>query len=170
MPVKKHVPLLIALLCLSLQATATTIHRCEDSDGRITYTTLSCHPGEKLSQQNVYSPSPFKFDATLPDTTPRETSSIKSKPRDPTVVGQMNHKCGDLLTAKERREAIINQRIIPGMSQQEVESALGKPDKISIRNATTNYRYDSKKGRSAQIVFDEKGCVKGKSQTAKSPR
>jgi hypothetical protein len=170
MPRKKLATLLIAPLCLSFQATATTVHRCEDSDGRITYTTLSCPPGEALSQQNIYNPSPFKFDAMLPDTTPQETSGIKSKPRDPTIVGQLNDKCGNRLSAKERREAIINQRIVPGMSQQEVESALGKPDKVSIRNATTNYRYDSKKGRSAQIVFDEKGCVKGKSQTAKSPR
>lgn len=162
--------LLITLLCTPLQATAMAVHRCEDAEGRITYTTLSCPPGEALSRQNIYNPSVFTFEAMPPSANHLETSGIKSTSRDPTVVGQMNDKCGNLLSAKERREAIINQRIIPGMSQQDVESALGKPDKISIRNATTNYRYDSKKGRSAQIVFDEKGCVKGKSQTAKSPR
>jgi Domain of unknown function (DUF4124) len=170
MPRKILATLLIALLCPPLQATATTVHRCEDAKGRITYTTLSCPPGEALSRQNIYNPSLFKFEAMLPGANHQETSGIKSTSRDPTVVGQINDKCANILSAKERREAIINQRIIPGMSQQEVESALGKPDKISIRNATTNYRYDSKKGRSAQIVFDEKGCVKGKSQTAKSPR
>jgi len=53
-----------------------------------------------------------------------------------------------------------------------VESALGKPDKVNIRTSTTSYRYDLKRGRSAQIDFDERGCVKGKakSRTAKSPR
>ncbi|POA28604.1 MULTISPECIES: cell envelope protein SmpA [unclassified Pseudomonas] len=170
MPRKTLTALLITLLCPPLQATAMTVHRCEDAEGRITYTTLSCPPGEALSRQNIYNPSVFKFEAILPGTNHQETSGIKSTPRDPVVIGQMNDKCANVLSAKERREAIINQRIVPGMSQQDVESALGKPDKVSIRNATTNYRYDSKKGRSAQIVFDEKGCVKGKSQTAKSPR
>ena len=54
--------------------------------------------------------------------------------RDPSIVGQSEDKCGNLISARERREAIINQRIVAGMSQQDVESALGKPDKISIRN------------------------------------
>ncbi|MNR66396.1 hypothetical protein D3C85_1898600 [compost metagenome] len=58
------------------------------------------------------------------------------------------------------------------MSQQDVESALGKPDKVSIKNSSTSYRYDTKRGRSAHVEFDEKGCTKGKAklQTAKSPR
>ncbi|TVT84103.1 cell envelope protein SmpA [Pseudomonas sp. H3(2019)] len=170
MPRKTLTTLFITLIFPPLLTIAATVHRCEDAKGRITYTTLSCPPGEALSRQNIYNPSVFTFEAILPSANHQEISGIKSAPRDPTVVGQMNDKCGNLLSAKERREAIINQRIVPGMSQQDVESALGKPDKISIRNATTNYRYDSKKGRSAHIVFDEKGCVKGKSQTAKSPR
>ena len=76
------------------------------------------------------------------------------------------------ISTRERRAAIIDQRIVAGMSQQDVESALGKPDKINIRNSSTSYRYDAKRGRSAQVEFDEKGCTKGKakSQTAKSPR
>ncbi len=78
------------------------------------------------------------------------------------VVGQAVDKCGNLITPAQRREAIINQRVIAGMSQQDVESALGKPDKISIRNSATSYRYDTKRGRSANIEFDERGCTKEK--------
>lgn len=87
------------------------------------------------------------------------------------MVGQTQDKCGNLISARERREAIINQRVVAGMSQQDVESALGKPGRISIRNSATTYRYDTKRGRSAQVEFDERGCTKGKakSRTAKSP-
>ena len=110
--------------------------------------------------------------ALMPPAEPRETSGMKIQRKDPTVVGQAQDKCGNLIDARQRREAIINQRVIAGMSQQDVESALGKPNKVNIRTSTTSYRYDLKRGRSAQIDFDERGCVKAKakSRTAKSPR
>lgn len=175
MPSNAHCFLLIALLCPSPWALATTVHRCEAANGRITFTTLSCTAGEGLSLQDVRTFTP----ATPPDTTTalmpeaeiRETSGMKIKRRELTVVGQSEDKCGNQISAKERRQAIINQRVVAGMSQQDVESALGKPDKISIGNSATSYRYDIKRGRSAHVEFDERGCTKGKakSQTAKSP-
>lgn len=71
----------------------------------------------------------------------------------------------------QHRAALINQHVIVGMSQQDVESALGKPDKFSIHNSSTRYHYQTRRGRSASIESDERGCTKGKakSQTAKSP-
>ncbi|KPG97681.1 cell envelope protein SmpA [Pseudomonas sp. RIT-PI-q] len=167
--------LLIALLCPSPWALATTVHRCEAANGRITFTTLSCTAGESLSLQDVrtFTPAitPATTTALMPEAEPRETSGMKIKRRELTVVGQSEDKCGNLLSARERREAIINQRVVAGMSVQDVESALGKPDKISIGNSTTRYRYDIKRGRSAHVEFDERGCTQGKakSQTAKSP-
>jgi hypothetical protein len=172
MPSNAHYFLLITLLCPSPWALATTVHRCEAADGRITFTTLSCTTGDSLSLQDVRPFTPGSTTALMPEAGSRETSDMKIKRRDPTVVGKIEDKCGNLISAKERREAIINQRIVAGMSQQDVESALGKPDKISIRNSATSYRYDTQRGRSAHIEFDERGCTKGKakSQTAKSPR
>jgi hypothetical protein len=172
MPSNAHYFLLITLLCPSPWALATTVHRCEAADGRITFTTLSCTTGDSLSLQDVRPFTPGSTTALMPEAGSRETSGMKIKRRDPTVVGKIEDKCGNLISAKERREAIINQRIVAGMSQQDVESALGKPDKISIRNSATSYRYDTQRGRSAHIEFDERGCTKGKakSQTAKSPR
>ncbi|MHC8338087.1 cell envelope protein SmpA [Pseudomonas sp. HLT2-19-2] len=171
MPSNAHYFLLIALLCPSPRALATTVHRCEAANGRITFTTLSCAAGDSLSLQDVRTFTPGSTTALMPEEI-RETSGMKIKRRDPTVVGRTEDKCGNLISARERREAIINQRVVAGMSQQDVESALGKPDKISIRNSATSYRYDTKRGRSAHVEFDEKGCTKGKakSQTAKSPR
>ncbi|MBU0524081.1 MAG: cell envelope protein SmpA [Gammaproteobacteria bacterium] len=164
--------LLLALLCLSPRLQATILHRCEAPDGRLTFTTLSCAEGESFSQQEVRTFTPGNAIALMPEADVRETPSTKTGRKEPTIVGQTEDKCANLITAKERREAIINQRIVAGMTQQDVESALGKPDKISIRNSATSYRYELKRGRSAHVEFDEKGCTKGKakSQTAKSPR
>ncbi|WCM50262.1 outer membrane protein assembly factor BamE [Pseudomonas sp. WJP1] len=161
---------LATLLYLALDASGATIHRCEAPDGRITFTTMSCAIDESLTHQKV---NPYRpgTTITLVPQQHRETSSLKVDHRDPVVVGQAADKCGNLISASERRIAIINQRVIAGMSQQEVESTLGKPDKISIRNSSTRYHYQTKRGRSASIEFDERGCTKGKakSQTAKSP-
>jgi len=50
------------------------------------------------------------------------------------------------------------------MTRQDVESPLGKPDRLSIGNSATSDRYDTLQDRSANLEFDEKGCTKGKSQ------
>ena len=161
MSLKKTSLLFFALPWLSLQANATAVHRCENADGHITFTTLGCASHETLLIQNADNIAPGGVKTLSPKSRSQETFSTKFAKDQPVIVGQADDGCGNVLSAKERRQAIINQRIMPGMSQQEVESALGKPDKVSIRNATTSYRYDARKGRSAQIVFDEKGCVKG---------
>ena len=161
---------LATLLYLPLETPGATIIRCERADGRITFTTMSCAIDESLSYQKV---NPYRPGTNIPlaPQQQRQTSNLKIDHRDPLVVGQAVDKCANLISASERREAIINQRVIAGMTQQDVESALGKPDKISIRNSSTRYHYQAKRGRSASIEFDERGCTKGKakSQTAKSP-
>ena len=171
MPLNAHWLLLLALLCLPLRSLAATVHRCEGADGRITFTTLSCESGDRLSLQEVRPFTPGSLVGLMPEAEPRGRSNKTIRNREPTVVGRTGDKCGNLISASERRQAIINRRIVAGMSQQDVESALGKPDKVTTRNSAMSYRYDNKRGRSAHIEFDEKGCTKakGKSQTAKSP-
>ncbi|WP_433769338.1 cell envelope protein SmpA [Pseudomonas putida] len=171
MPSNKQYFFLITLLCPHW-AIATTIHRCEAAGGQITFTTLSCATDENLSLQVIQTFTPGStITALMPEAEPHQRIVTTTNRREPVVVGQTQDNCGNLISARERREAIMSKRIIAGMSQQDVESALGKPDKISIRNSSTHYRYDSKRGRSAQIEFDERGCTRGKakSQTAKSP-
>ncbi|WP_432217498.1 cell envelope protein SmpA [Pseudomonas kribbensis] len=172
MPSKTSRLMLTTLLCLPSTGNTTTLHRCEAADGSLTFTTLSCANNERLLLQEVRPYSPGSTVALIPEARHEEISGMNTRKREMTVVGRTQDKCGDLIDARQKREAIINQRIIAGMSQQDVESALGKPDKISIRNSATTYRYDLKRGRSAQVDFDEKGCVteKLKSRTAKSPR
>lgn len=170
MPVKPAFFLLTALLQVTL-SNAATLHRCQASDGRITFTSMSCATGEQLSIQEVHPYSPG-WVAIMPEFDHETVTGMKDRGREPGIVGGAEHKCGNLIDSRQRREAIINRRVVAGMSQRDVESALGKPDKINTRTSTTSYRYDLKRGRSAQIDFDERGCVKGKakSRTAKSPR
>ncbi|WP_210640173.1 MULTISPECIES: cell envelope protein SmpA [unclassified Pseudomonas] len=163
MPASRYLLLLATLPCLPLWAAGQTVHRCESLAGHVTFTTLSCSPGESLSLQQIHSFSPGMTEPILPEAESRQTSGNKTTRKELTVVGQFEDRCANLIDARQRREAIMNQRIIAGMSQQDVESALGKPDSIKIRNSSTRYTYKAKKGRSAEIVFDERGCVKGKS-------
>lgn len=163
MSVGRYLFLLATLPCLPLQAAVQTVHRCESTAGHITFTTLSCGPEEALSLQQIHSFSPGSTEPLMPEVEPRQTSGNTSKLKEPTVVGQFEDRCGNLINARQRREAIMAQRIITGMSQQDVVSALGKPDSIKIRNSSTRFTYKAKKGRSAEIVFNEKGCVTGKS-------
>ncbi|MHC8318250.1 cell envelope protein SmpA [Pseudomonas sp. LB3P31] len=168
MPSHRYYFFLVALLILPDPASGTTIHRCEAPDGHLTFTTLSCAHGHSLSLQEVRAYPPGSAVALIPD---REFAQFPLPQPQLTVVGQAEDKCGNLLSPRERREALINQRMVAGLSQQDVESALGKPDSISIRNSSTTWRYAPKRGRSALVQFDEKGCIaeKGKSRTAKSP-
>ncbi|WP_053186576.1 cell envelope protein SmpA [Pseudomonas thivervalensis] len=167
MPVSHYLFLLTALPCLPLWAAGQTVHRCENIAGHVTFTTLSCGPGEALSLQQIHPYSPGSTEPTteamLPEAERRQTSGNTTTRKEPTVVGQVQDRCGNLIDARQRRDAVLGRRIVAGMSQQDVESALGKPDSIKIRNSSTRYTYKAKKGRSAEVVFDERGCVKGKS-------
>jgi hypothetical protein len=167
MPLNRYIFLLFTLCCLPSLAAEHTVHRCENSAGHVTFTTLSCGPEENLSLQRIHPYSPGTIAPTgeslLPEAEHRQTPDNKTRRRAPTVVGQLEDPCGNLLSTGQRRDAIMDRHIVAGMNQQDVESALGKPDSIKIRNSSTRYTYKAKNGRSAEVVFDEKGCVKGKS-------
>ncbi|MDO7897769.1 cell envelope protein SmpA [Pseudomonas citrulli] len=166
MPVGHYLFLLASLPCLPLWAAGQTVHRCEDSVGHVTFTALDCKPGEDRSLQRIdpYHPGTIApmTESMLPEAEHRQISGNKKPRKELTVVGQFEDRCANLISAKQRREAIIGRRVLVGMSQQDVESALGKPQSIKVRNSSTRYTYATKRGRSAEIVFDEKGCVKGK--------
>ncbi|WP_426141530.1 outer membrane protein assembly factor BamE domain-containing protein [Pseudomonas sp. DWP3-1-2] len=155
------------LVCLPLSLHATVVQRCEDSAGNITFTSLGC-PGEHDTQlRNAYNAPPGSntHEALLPphaQALPRRQAGADRKAKEITVVGQRDDGCGNRLSDEQRRRAIINRQTPPGMTQREVESVLGRPDKVVNRNGEMRYVYNEKKGRSSQVSFDEKGCVKGK--------
>ena len=78
------------------------------------------------------------------------------------MVGTKQDGCGNQLSSSERRRAVIRQQVRGGMTQRDVESALGKPDKITTNDGQTRYHYADDKGNKRQVNFDEYGCVKAK--------
>ena len=95
---------------------ATSLHRCEAADGSITFTSMSCASGEQRSVQEVHPYSPGSVVAVMPEHNHEEISGMKNRGREPGIVGIAEDQCGNLIDARQRRAAIINQRVIAGMS------------------------------------------------------
>jgi len=155
---------LCALLLLAIPAHATSVHRCVDESGHITFTRQGCLPSQTTQVQNTFNPTPGSGKATRM----AEPSAKQAKPKSKqinteailTVVGEQDDGCGNLLTPQVRRKAIVEKQIRGGMTRMDVESALGKPDAVTSSNGQTRYRYASQKGRLRSVSFDENGCVR----------
>ncbi|MDY7561086.1 cell envelope protein SmpA [Pseudomonas sp. CCC3.2] len=167
MPVTARTTLIATLLCFPLQTLATTVQRCEDPEGRVSFTYQGCPSGHRMQSQNAYNATPGSTAYLLPDAesfrgrrvVPADSQRAN---KELVVVGQHYDGCANVLSREQRRRAIIQQQARVGMTMRDVESSLGKPDKIVSRNGETRYTYEPKNGRSSQVVFDEEGCVKGK--------
>ncbi|UVO17115.1 DUF4124 domain-containing protein [Stutzerimonas stutzeri] len=163
-----HSPLsatLFAFAILISQApAAATVFRCTDEAGRITYAQQGCPGGSDIQKQQAYNPTPGSGKAVkMATTNPRSTRKATPPPTDQlTIVAERHDGCGNLLSGGERREAIIKQRILSGMTRSDVESALGRPSSVVSTNGRTRYRYEKSEGRVRTVTFDEKGCVTGK--------
>lgn len=155
---KKLLALTLLLGCTSAQA--ATVYRCEDAAGHLTFSASGCSPDSDSRQQRADNPRPGGTKPTLM-AKPRPTSRQKAS-REPTVVATKTDGCGDLLTASERRQAIIRGEVKRGMSRADVENALGQPRRISQLDTLTRYHYEARnrKERSRLVTFDEHGCVR----------
>ena len=154
-----------AILLCPLPTLGSTVFRCEDAKGHVTFTRQGCPDTHNQSLQQAYNPTPGSG-KPVPLAKPRKPSreSKKNDQQELTVVGIKQHSCGNHLSSSERRAAIIKQQIRLGMSRSDVESSLGKPDKITEQNGQTRYVYQGKKGNKRNVSFDEAGCVKGKAK------
>jgi hypothetical protein len=154
-----------ALLCLGslpALASASVVQRCEDISGHITFTTLGCPEGQSSETRRVFSPPPGSV-APVAGSGPVAPSEWPLLEKEIVIVGQRDDGCGNRLSAEARRRAIINGRVVPGMSIQEVENLLGRPAKIQHRNGELRYHYEDKKKKlTHQVTFDGQGCVRGK--------
>ncbi|WP_372875362.1 DUF4124 domain-containing protein [Pseudomonas sp.] len=142
---------------------AATVFRCEDASGHVTFTLQGCPTEQAQYLQDAHNPTPGSGKPT-PLAKPGKPSRSKAavKPSELVVVGKQEDGCGNLVTGRERRTAIIKQQIRSGMHRSDVESSLGTPDRISSQNGQTRYHYRDQQGNSRQVSFDEAGCVKGK--------
>lgn len=156
------------LLCSSNHALATNVYRCADSSGHLTYTLQGC-PTDQLQQvQNADNPRPGSGKpvplAKINKPSKQKAAHHKTAKaaKTPLVVGEHQDGCGNQVTGNARRTAMINGQVRAGMPLKDVESALGKPDRISSQNGQMRYLYRDKNGNSKQVSFDENGCVRSK--------
>lgn len=155
-----------ALVCActitaSVQLHASPILRCEDAQGHITYSQHGCPENQSEQPQAAHNPRPAGSGQGVEMATPARTRA-GMQAFQTQGIGTPDDGCGNRLDRRSRREAIIKGQVRTGMSQADIESALGKPDRISRQNGSTRYHYPRKSGRAQQVTvtFDENGCVK----------
>ncbi len=161
MPNQHHSLLCAALWLAATSAQAATVYRCQSSDGHLTYTLSGCPDSSEQHIQHAFNPSPGG-DQITPMAIPEESPKRSTPHKTLVVIGQKPDGCGDQLSRSERRTAVIRQEVRSGMSKSDIESSLGKPDKITSNNGTTRYHYVDPEGNRRQVNFDESGCVKSK--------
>lgn len=152
----------LCALLLHPSAQASTVFRCEDDKGHITYTLHGCPELSSQHLQEAHNPTPGTGKA-VPMAKSAKARTKKGEPREElVVVGAKQDGCGNRVAGSDRRTAIIRQQVRSGMTQRDVESALGKPDKITSHDSQTRYHYADRQGNRRQVTFDESGCVKEK--------
>jgi hypothetical protein len=138
----------LLLIGLPLTSQGADYYRCLDEQGRASFSDRGCPNGEALRLGPANSlPTPA---AT------RESPGVAGR-----VSGQeQTLPCGGVLNAQERRTAMVRQDVRAGLSRADIESTLGKPDRITRHNGLTRYQYADAKGGTRTVRFDEQGCVK----------
>lgn len=154
-----------SLLYPAIDTQATTVLRCEDAKGHVTYTLHGCPESASQDLQEARNPTPGKGKAVPLAKTGKARAKTKDEKEDEpqlVVVGTRQDGCGNRLSSSERRSAVIRQQVRGGMSRRDVESALGTPDKVTSTDGQTRYHYADRQGNRRQVTFDEHGCVKEK--------
>ncbi|UVE19155.1 DUF4124 domain-containing protein [Pseudomonas sp. LS44] len=156
--------LLYTALSTTIQPTlAATVFRCEDASGKVTFTSQGCIDTQAQSLQDAHNPTPGSGKPVAMAATKKSHSkSAKTKKKENVaVIAERQDGCGNQVTGSARRQAIIRKEVRAGMTRSDIESTLGKPDKVSSQNGQTRYQYNDKQGHSRQVSFDENGCVRG---------
>lgn len=149
-----------SLFCSTLPA--STVFRCEDASGHVTYTLQGCPTDASQDLQSADNPTPGQGKA-VPMAKVGKGERKREKPASELlVVGAKQDGCGNRVAGSERRTAMIRQQVRTGMTQADVQSSLGTPDKVTSQDGQTRYHYEDKDGNRRQVTFDEAGCVKGK--------
>ncbi len=151
-----------ALLLLTTPALGARIYRCADDAGNLTFTRQGCPTNQTTETQEARNPTPSSGKAVplAKPRKPRKATSEESKQL--TVVGKQDDGCGNRVTGSAKRNALISQQILPGMTRADIESTFGTPDTVTSRNGQMQYRYSDTKGGKRTVSFDEQGCVRGK--------
>lgn len=146
----------VLLLCMT-PAFAATIYRCADQAGHLTFTRHGCptHQSVLIEEASNQTPGSGKAVPLAKEKVTRKRASEAL-----TIVGERDDGCGNLITASEKRSAMIAEQVLPGMTRADIESTFGAPDRITSRNGQVQYHY-SGKARTRTVSFDQYGCVRG---------
>ncbi|MDD1509904.1 outer membrane protein assembly factor BamE domain-containing protein [Pseudomonas sp. CNPSo 3701] len=160
-----HCATVCAILLYPIPTLASSVFRCEDANGHITFTKHGCTENQQQQEQRAHNPRPGSG-AAVPLASPRAsntTASSRSNESTLTIVGDQQDGCDNAVIGNARREAIIRKQVRAGMTRSDVESALGKPERVTKRNGQTTYHYASKHNSERRTVtFDQNDCVAGK--------
>ena len=160
---KRCVGACCALLLTATPTLATSVYRCANEAGKLTFTRQGCPADQTAQILEASNPTPSSGKAVRLAKPSAQRKSLNGETtRQLTVVGEQNDGCGNRVTGSARRRAMISQQILPGMTRNDIDSALGTPDSVTSRNGQVQYRYISDKGRTRTISFDEHGCTRGK--------
>lgn len=150
----RYVATLALLLAAPFSAPqAATIYHCKGPDGRITYSQLGCPDDQRIASQET-APAHGEAEYLLPPAKPerivrRSRKEAAENRREITVVGERQDGCGNRITGTERRQAMLRKQVRTGMTQRDVESMLGKPDRITRSNGLTRTTTRRRKERDA---------------------
>lgn len=151
---------LYALITLPQSLYAASVYRCEDSQGNLTFTSHGCPPEHRQQLENPRNLTPSSG-KPIPMATPKRRIS-KQTNTSATIVGERQDGCGNRVTGKPRRTAMIKKQILAGMTKTDVERALGSPQKVDRSNGRLTYYYQDLQGNKSKVSFDQAGCVKSK--------
>jgi len=158
--------ILLLLAACSVQTASAEVYRCQQ-DGKLTYTDQPCHPGAEpaslpplnRSQADRSAPSLAKqYDADAE----RQSDSQAKADRD----WLKTH--GDDKTQDDAiRKALIENRIVKGMTPDQVRRVLNNPTSIEDQGGPKE-RWTYQNGRERRTIAFKNGVVS--SDTLRSPR
>ncbi|AYF87882.1 DUF4124 domain-containing protein [Pseudomonas sp. DY-1] len=142
---------------------AASVFRCSDAEGNVSFNQHGCPVGSHAEQHRTRTPNILSSEL-IPGELGESYFPIQKwdnpeLPQEIVVVGEREEVCGNAISPQDRRRAIIRKQIRSGMTRSDVESALGKPDRISGSSGKLRYHYKPKKGVSYHVAFNAEGCV-----------
>ncbi len=103
---------LLLLLSLASTCEAAAVFRCEDASGHVSFTQLGCPAGQAGETVVADNPPPGGRSVTPMAETKTKKASIGRKSVPLAVIGEREDRCSRRLDEKERRKAIVEQRIM----------------------------------------------------------
>ncbi len=164
---------IILLASLTRPTGATSVTKCVDTHGQVTYTQQQC-PDSTRQSETIPADNPT---ISAPGEHTRMASPVTAGPGASTtppviVVGGTGGSpgCETGLSEQALRTAKVRGEIVPGMSRADIESLYGRPiGGVNARGAGVNTYWYNRRTR-ISIRFDQNGCVTGTEQSGMTLR